>query len=1485
MADILVNYASSDREWAFWAGQELVRLGHSAHIHEWEISAGGNIAAWMEDRLHKADYVLIVVSRAYLAAPYSSWERRSAQWAAASERPNFVLPVLVEKCELPSLLAHLRHCELFDVPEEEARRRLAAFLAPASMPREQIQFPGSKPKPDVTFDPRDTAFPGALRSHSNIPIHVPRHFLDRDELLAEIKNLLAREPGRVAITATHGLRGVGKSTLAAAFAEYHRPDYRATWWIRAQTESSLRADLVALGVRLGWVAAAEQEDRAVAATLERLRQEGDGILLIFDNAIDVDQLRPYLPRSGGSQVLITSMVPSWRGTAMALELQSWSRKTGADYLIARTGWTFQRAAAEALSDLLGGLPLAHEIAAAHCDRLGTSFSAYSDRFLAVRTDMDLKSPEDETVLARSFALALDDARKLHSGIEELIAHAAYLPPEPIPLFLFSEGREELGEPLNSTLAGDGLDEAVGALRSFALVERELIVDERDPTISTDTIRLHRLVRLAAQSQCVGAARERVLRNLVEAVAAVYPVDVYRNSDTTSRARRLDALAMGLVQEDHLPNGIESSICYLLGRLAWYRHTSLADGTVARSLAERALAISSTVYGEYHLQTAGCFKSLAYLIWEQGDLAGARPLLENALAINEKAHGEDQEIALILVNLAVLLQAQGDLAGAQQRAERALVINERSFGSDHPETISNLVVLAKILRDEGNQAGARPLFERALAVSRKGLGSDHPYVAIVLNELGQLLQQEDELDAAQQHFEQALSIDENTFGPTHPRTASSYNNLGVLYRERGDLARAALLIERALSIRETALGLEHPAAAFSLSELARVRQAQGDFADATLLSERALAIFGKVLGPDHPTTRAVRDDVDYLAAAHDGNPDSRTARLAAIERLTLSERDDVTRDILFRIARTDPDDDIRSRVVAHVADFWPDERTRNLLVDIVGTDASSDVGTIACEHLSRLWWRHADVRGLIRSQAGNSTDEPIRRRLIDALEGAGAQVSRFWEQKLLGEPSADDEPEMLPGYPALKIVQFRLRDIGPVRDTGLVELDRDVNIFLGDNAAGKTTILRSLGLASIGQIAANEVEDNAVAYLRKGTENGRIEVLYELIPDPGAAIAELGHIAVGLEIASGSSRFASMRDAEMSLRHPAQPSRPLRNSADFLGALRSNSSSQFGFVTGYGAVRTFSDNRFSIQPEMLKPENEWVLSLYRSDAWLANPEVFARMMRGDTSNIEGAPPTGLSADVVKFLRTSLEHFFPEASAFFDEDDSDVQISGIRLRFGELSEGYRSLIALLGHMLRCSLKVGHWQRDPTRLDGITLIDEIDLHLHPTWQARAVSDFRKAFCSLQLIASTHSPLVLAALKRQHVLIVSREEDGATTVRRPDLNPQGLGVAGILTNIFDLGSTIDQPTLDKISRKILLHSRRENWSAQEKQEYEELTAHLAELGFGREFSDPYFEQFAMAMARRHKATLGRLSIEERQQLDEYADQLLSEIMSEEGG
>jgi hypothetical protein len=259
----------------------------------------------MEARHDAAEHVLCVVSDEYLKAPYSTLERNAALWQAAKNRSGFVLIVVVKPCRLPTLSDHFRRCELFGVPEQAGRLRFHEFMAKRETPE-------------------TASFPGKAVAVSNIAVHVPEHFMGRDEALAAIEKGLGGYEGRVAVTALHGLRGVGKTVMAATYAERHRAHHRANWWMRAESEPAMRADLAGLGVRLGWVAPDEKEEPAIAAVMERLRHEGEGILPIYDNALSGDAIRPYLPCGGEAKVIVTSNAPNWRGIGEPVEIRLWT---------------------------------------------------------------------------------------------------------------------------------------------------------------------------------------------------------------------------------------------------------------------------------------------------------------------------------------------------------------------------------------------------------------------------------------------------------------------------------------------------------------------------------------------------------------------------------------------------------------------------------------------------------------------------------------------------------------------------------------------------------------------------------------------------------------------------------------------------------------------------------------------------------------------------------------------------------------------------------------------------------------------------------------------------------------------------------------------------------------------------------------------------------------------------------------------------------
>ena len=469
----------------------------------------------------------------------------------------------------------------------------------------------------------------------------------------------------------------------------------------------------------------------MAAIGERLRHEGDGILLIFDNAVDADALLPYLPRGGAARVLVTSNAYAWRGLAEPVEIRVWPKEIGAEFLVARTGRGAERKAAEDLSEALGGLPLAHEQAAAYCERLEIPLAEYARRFAATPArllDAGHDAPaeyHDRLTVAKTFALAIDEAAKLHPAAEMLIVHAALLAPEPIPLFLFAEAGEKFGERLAALLADDGLDEAVAALRAFALVDRETIEDERDPAISTDTIRLHRLVREVAASRCDGEAREEMRRALVEALAAIYPQGVFNDPKTWPRARRLDALALTLVGGDAaLPDGAAMPRELFAGS-SWLipagRAGSLCIGAAAvRTRAGDPRESARPRPSRYRTS----LNNLAFCC-RLGRSRRGRPFHERALAICEKALGPDHPNATSLNNLAGCFRPG---RSAAQPLLSALAIREKALGPDHPDTATSLNNLAMLLRAQGDLAAARPLYERALAIREKALGPDHPDTA-------------------------------------------------------------------------------------------------------------------------------------------------------------------------------------------------------------------------------------------------------------------------------------------------------------------------------------------------------------------------------------------------------------------------------------------------------------------------------------------------------------------------------------------------------------------------------------------------------------------------------------------------------------------------------------------------------------------------------------------------------------------------------------
>ena len=99
---------------------------------------------------------------------------------------------------------------------------------------------------------------------------------------------------------------------------------------------------------------------------------------------------------------------------------------------------------------------------------------------------------------------------------------------------------------------------------------------------------------------------------------------------------------------------------------------------------------------------------------------------------------------------------------------------------------------------------------------------------------------------------------------------------------------------------------------------------------------------------------------------------------------------------------------------------------------------------------------------------------------------------------------------------------------------------------------------------------------------------------------------------------------------------------------------------------------------------------------------------------------------------------------------------------RLSLTQLSDGERSFLALLGDMVRRLALANPDLENPLEGHGVVLIDELELHLHPTWQRQVVENLRTTFPNVQFIGTTHSPFVIQSLRPGELINLDPEEFG---------------------------------------------------------------------------------------------------------------------------
>jgi len=157
------------------------------------------------------------------------------------------------------------------------------------------------------------------------------------------------------------------------------------------------------------------------------------------------------------------------------------------------------------------------------------------------------------------------------------------------------------------------------------------------------------------------------------------------------------------------------------------HPLIAEA--ARKLDGEAEASALPAMGE-------ALDSLAYQANKSGYPVRGAPYRPHLAPVGEALREQDAELtASLFNNQGYLLQEMGDLPGARPYLEQALAIQRATLGEQHPTTATGLNNLGVLLQDMGDLPGARLYLEQALAISKATLGEQQPDTARGLNNLG------------------------------------------------------------------------------------------------------------------------------------------------------------------------------------------------------------------------------------------------------------------------------------------------------------------------------------------------------------------------------------------------------------------------------------------------------------------------------------------------------------------------------------------------------------------------------------------------------------------------------------------------------------------------------------------------------------------------------------------------------------------------------
>lgn len=175
------------------------------------------------------------------------------------------------------------------------------------------------------------------------------------------------------------------------------------------------------------------------------------------------------------------------------------------------------------------------------------------------------------------------------------------------------------------------------------------------------------------------------------------------------------------------------------------------------------------------------------------------------------------------------------------------------------------------------------------------------------------------------------------------------------------------------------------------------------------------------------------------------------------------------------------------------------------------------------------------------------------------------------------------------------------------------------------------------------------------------------------------------------------------------------------------------------------------------------------------------------------------PYSTAEKLKKLVNETVKDLIPNASGIFvdrstGKDRVVLDIYGELHDIQYLSHGQRSVLFMVADLLsRLEILNPHLE-DPRKSPGIVIIDEIELHLHPTWQQTIIDSLLKIFPNMQFIITTHSPQVISTVHKDQIRFLKNDfKTNRVKVHAPNFQTRGLSADNILLRILNIAEVPD--------------------------------------------------------------------------------------------